>query len=56
LDLSYHTTVVASACATRDLADASGQIVPAATVHQAHLAALADRFAVVVATPDQIPN
>ena len=49
LDLGYRTTVVAAACATRDLPDPLGGIVPAETVHRAALAALADRFAVVVA-------
>lgn len=49
LDLGWRTTVVAAACATRDLPDPQGGVIAAATVHQAHLAALADRFAVVVA-------
>ena len=48
LDLGYRTTVVANAVATRDLPDPLGGIVPAATLHRAELAALADRFAVVV--------
>ncbi|MEI7610389.1 MAG: cysteine hydrolase family protein, partial [Rhodospirillaceae bacterium] len=48
LDLGYRTTVVANAVATRDLPDPLGGIVPAAALHRAELAALADRFAVVV--------
>lgn len=48
LDLGYTTTVVAAATATRDLPDGHGGVVPAAAVQQAALAALADRFAVVV--------
>jgi len=46
----FNTTVVANACATRDLPDRSkdGANVPAALVHQANLAALADIFAQVV--------
>ena len=52
LDLGYRTTVVADATATRDLPDPLGGIVPAATVHHATLAALADRFAVVVRNAD----
>ncbi|MEI7610007.1 MAG: cysteine hydrolase family protein, partial [Rhodospirillaceae bacterium] len=48
LDLGYRTTVVAGAVATRDLPDPLGGIVAAATLHRAELAALADRFAVVV--------
>jgi nicotinamidase-related amidase len=46
----FNTTVVANACATRDLPDKSkdGALVPAAVVHQANLAALADLFALVL--------
>lgn len=48
LDLGYRNTVVASAAATRDLPDPLGGIVPAEMLHRASLAALADRFAIVV--------
>lgn len=48
LDLGYGSTVVAGACATRDLPDGSGGVVTAAELHRAELAALADRFAIVV--------
>jgi nicotinamidase-related amidase len=53
LDLGYRTTVVADATGTRDLPDPlmspeSHGVQPAATVHRATLAALADRFAIVV--------
>lgn len=49
LDHSYRCTVVAGACATRDLPDPlTGERVPAETLHRAALAALADRFAIVV--------
>ena len=47
LDLGYSTTVVAPACATRDLPDGQGGVVPAETLHQAELAALSDRFAII---------
>lgn len=47
LDQGYACTVVAAACATRDLPDGSGGVVPAAELQRAELAALADRFAVV---------
>jgi nicotinamidase-related amidase len=53
LDLGYRTTVVADATATRDLPDplvapeAQG-VQKAESVHRATLAALADRFAIVV--------
>jgi len=39
---------VASATATRDLPDPLGGIVPAGEIQRATLAALADRFAVVI--------
>ena len=48
LDLGYRTTVVAAACATRDLPSPVGGIASAEMVHEATLAALADRFAIVV--------
>ncbi len=49
LDLGYASTVVARACATRDLPDGEGGVVAAADLHRASLAALSDRFALVVA-------
>jgi len=55
LDHGYRNTVVASASATRDLPDPSGGVVPAGVVHQATLAALADRFAIVVQRATDIP-
>ena len=49
LDLGFRSTVVASATATRDLPHPSGHgVTSAAIVHEGTLAALADRFAVVV--------
>ncbi|MBI3526111.1 MAG: cysteine hydrolase [Betaproteobacteria bacterium] len=56
LDHGYAATVVAAACATRDLPNPLGGVVPAATVHQATLAALADRFASVVPAADAWKN
>lgn len=44
LDYAYAATVVADACASRDLPGING-VVPARTVHEAELAALGDRFA-----------
>ena len=56
LDLGYRSTVVAGATATRNLPDPAGRgIVSAAEVQRGALAALADRFAVVVAGADDIP-
>lgn len=50
LDLGYRTTIVASATATRDLPSPTmrGDIVAAGVVQAGALAALADRFAVIV--------
>lgn len=48
LDLGLFCTVVASATATRDLPAADGGVVEATSVQRASLAALADRFALVL--------
>ncbi len=56
LDLGYSTTVVGSATATRDLPNGNGGKVSAAEVQRASLAALADRFAVVVLHGSDIPE
>ena len=50
-DLGYAVTVVADACATRDL-EFEGRTVPAADVHAAFMAALAFAYAKVVAAKD----
>ena len=55
-DLGYQTTVIADACATRDLPDGRGGRLDAATVHRVALAELADRFSTVVTTLDEIPR
>ena len=52
LDLGWRATVVASAAATRDLPLPGGGVIPAAQLHAAELAALADRFAVIAPTAD----
>jgi nicotinamidase-related amidase len=54
-NLGYRTTVVASATASRALPSPIGGILPAATVHEAALAALADIFAVVAVKEADIP-
>ncbi|MGA8158348.1 MAG: isochorismatase family protein, partial [Rhodoplanes sp.] len=55
IDLGLRATVIADAAATRDLADPiTGATIPAAEVHRNALAALADRFATVVASQDAI--
>lgn len=56
LDLGYRTTVVASACATRDLPRPSGGVLAAADLHDAALTALSDRFSVIAANADAIPD
>jgi nicotinamidase-related amidase len=48
LDLGYRNTIVANATATRDLPDGAGGVIPAAELHRANLAALSDRFSIVV--------
>lgn len=56
LDHGYHVTVIADACATRDLPAVGGDAIDAATVHRVALAELADRFATIVPTLDAIPD
>lgn len=56
LDLGFKTTVVAAATATRDLPDpVGGEGIPAAEVQRNALAALNDRFAVVVRDVGHLP-
>jgi nicotinamidase-related amidase len=50
LHYGFNPLVVANACATRDLPDGLGGTVPADSLHRAELAALGDRFAIVVPT------
>ena len=55
IDQGLRATVIAAATATRDLPDPiTGATVPAAEVQRNALAALADRFAAVVASQDAI--
>lgn len=57
LDHGFKSTVVAAATATRDLPDPlTGNAVPTTEVQRNALAALADRFATIVATADSIPD
>ena len=57
LDHGYACTVVAGATGTRDLPAASGEsVIPAQVIHEATLASLADRFAVVVQTAADLPD
>lgn len=56
LDLGYASTVVANAAATRDLPLPGGGVVDAATLHNASLAALADRFACIVPSSADLPD
>jgi nicotinamidase-related amidase len=50
LDLGYTVSVAADACATRALPKPGGGVVSAETLHDAELAALADRYAGVFPT------
>jgi len=52
LDLGYRSTVVAAACATRDLPRLGSGVVKASELHRTALAELADAFAVVVEDAD----
>ena len=56
LERGFRTTVVGDACATRDLSDGYGKVVPAPEVHLATLAILRDRFAAVVRSEAEVPN
>lgn len=51
----YRPTVVASATATRALANPLGGVLSAEAVHDAALTALADMFAIVLPTADTLP-
>jgi nicotinamidase-related amidase len=55
-NFGYRPTVVASTTATRELPVPGGTPVPAATLQTATLAGIADLFAVVTGTPDDIPG
>lgn len=55
LDLGYRSTLVSAAAATRDLPTPSGGVIDAASLHDATLAALGDRFAIIVERADQLP-
>ncbi len=55
--LGYGVTVVADACATRDLPDATGTgVVAASAIHKATLAALNDVFATIVPSQADIKD
>ena len=56
LDLGYRSTLVSSAAATRDIPTPSGGVIGAASLHEASLAALGDRFAIIVERADQLPE
>jgi nicotinamidase-related amidase len=52
LDLGYGATIVADACATRDLPHHRHGIISHKVLHDAELAALSDRFAQIINTDD----
>jgi nicotinamidase-related amidase len=56
LDHGVGATVVASACATRPLPDRKGGVVSADVLHEATLAALSDRFAIIAETSAHVPD
>lgn len=53
-DLGYRCTLVDSACATRPLVGLDG-VMDATILHRAAMTALADNFAVIVPTADDLP-
>lgn len=57
LDLGFRNTLIADAITTRDLPGAAGAPdVPARVIHDATLAALADRFAIVTKSVSDVPD
>jgi nicotinamidase-related amidase len=52
----YRSTVVKNACATRDLPDPCGGVIPADVLHQVCLTGLADALALVVKSADDIED
>ena len=54
VDLGFAPTVIASACATRDLPAPGGNVVTADEVHRTNLASLADLLACVCASADDL--
>lgn len=57
LDHGFASTVVASACATRDLPDAlGGGALKADAIHRAALTELSDRFATIARTAADLPD
>jgi nicotinamidase-related amidase len=54
VDHGYKPTVIASACATRDLPAPDGSTLSADVVHKSNLAALADLLACVCKTSDEL--
>lgn len=55
LDFGYVSTVVADACASRDLPSPNG-VIPARAMHEAELAALGDRFAGIFTAAEILGN
>lgn len=54
VELGYRCTVVEELTTTRDLPDISGEIIPAKTVKVVHLAGLADRFAIICKSSEEL--
>lgn len=54
VDLGFQPTIIASACATRDLPEPGGGVVKADVVHKTNLASLADLLACVCNSVDDL--
>lgn len=55
-ELGYTNVVCADACATRALKDENGQVVDAASLHHASMAALSDRYAAIRNLEQLLPS
>ncbi len=53
LDLNYGCSVLAPACATRDLPDGQGGVVAAADIHRIELVSLSDRYSTIATEVSQ---
>lgn len=54
VDLGYSPTIVASACATRDLPSPTGGVIRAEELHTSNLASLADLLACICKSSDEL--
>lgn len=53
-EMGYRCTIVEELTTTRDLPSSDGEIIPASTVKKVHLAGLADRFAIICKSLEEL--